>query len=181
MPKANHVCYITNSKLSPPNLLRLVLSPAGDLVLDNQGKLKGKIIFVSSGCLFLKNHYYILRERLQLTEAEAEKLCSHIDFNLKQEVIQWIRLAAKARAVTIGIDNIKTTPKKAKFFLVASGNSNYSNYRFINDANSSRLLSSIELSAVLGKGNVNFAAITDERFAERLTEAIARYEWFVKH
>ncbi|MDR2527557.1 MAG: DUF448 domain-containing protein [Synergistaceae bacterium] len=156
-------------------LVRVVRSPAGEVVLDERGKLPGRGAYICASCQCLekaqKTKALARALKMEIPEALYSRLAEHLESYGRGAVDAWrelkllLGLARRAGLIHIGVDSVKSQcVKETLLILTASDSSEAVKDAMDKAAGESHVrvrspLSIEDFSASLGARNVQAAAL----------------------
>jgi len=170
-------CY---NKQSRNELLRMVLSPQKDIIIDLDSKLPGKGVYIcpSQDCL----NRALKRKRI----ISGKDLRAEIIKKLEDKLGALIGLAYKAGKAVSGQTNLQLAlkSKKTKLLLLANdiGQNLQKNYLFLANKEGIRhyyIFDSLRLGDLLGSSPRNAVGIKEEKFALKIESYIHQREKFL--
>ena len=188
-------CILTGEKAGPDQLVRLALSPDGDVLPDVRAKAPGRGAWLGADRATLEAA--IAKGRLKGALARAFKgapltipadLAERIDRALEQALLDRLGLEARGGTLLTGSDRIADAARRGKVRLLmhaadaASDGSQKLDqvWRVGNDREGSGEAGTVlpmdrqALSVALGRENVVHVAVTDKRAAARIASFLGR-------
>ena len=199
MADSERRCILTGERASPEALVRLALSPDGEVMPDVRAKAPGRGAWIGVSRAELEKA--LANGKLKAALARAFKtpvavppdLPERLEQALQQQAMDRLGLEARASNVLTGSEKIDVAARRGQVRMLlhaadaaADGSRKLDQaWRVGGDAEGTSLSGQIlsvdreTLSRAMGRDNVVHIAVTDGRAAERLRIALSRWQSYI--
>jgi uncharacterized protein len=198
--EAERKCVLTGARADRSSLIRLVLSPEGEVLSDIRAKAPGRGAWIGVDRPTLEQAIANGKLRGALARAFRTRelsipadLPAQIESGLERAALDRMGLEARASTIVTGSDRIDNAARAGQVFLLLhasdageDGNRKLDQaLRIGGDAEGSGLRGLVIaaprtiLSSALGRENVVHIAVIDRGAAKRVSEALARWHRFI--
>ena len=199
MADSERRCILTGERASPEALVRLALSPEGEVMPDVRAKAPGRGAWIGVSRAELEKA--LANGKLKAALARAFKtpvavppdLPERLEQALQQQAMDRLGLEARASNVLTGSEKIDVAARRGQVRMLlhaadaaADGSRKLDQaWRVGGDAEGTSLSGQIlsvdreTLSRAMGRDNVVHIAVTDGRAAERLRIALSRWQSYI--
>ncbi len=192
-------CILTGDRADPDALIRLALSPDGEVMPDVRAKAPGRGAWIGVSRVELEKALTngklkgALSRALKTGEiAIGGNLAAHIDAALEQQAMDRLGLEAKASNLVTGSEKIEVAARRGQVRLLLhaadaapDGSRKLDQaWRVGDEAERSALAGTVlpvgrdALSRAMGRDNVVHLAVTDGAAAKRLRAVLSRWQSF---
>ncbi|MEH6402391.1 MAG: RNA-binding protein [Sneathiella sp.] len=178
-------CIATGQTLKKEELLRFVVSPDGGLVYDNQGKLPGRGIWVSSNrdSLELARKKGMFARSAKRQVSVAEDLIETVIAALTKRCLDLLGLSRKGGHLATGFAKVEASLKNGKAFVLLAAHDGADDgrqklRRLAGSRPLVELFSSDELSKALGRENMVHAAIARGGLSDKFLVEVSKLNGF---
>ena len=184
-------CLACRSAKDKERLIRFVLSPAGEVVPDLDGKLPGRGAYtcLSSACVTaaVKNRQFSRSFKCEAAAGTPEAMGALVDRLLRERISGCLGLANKAGKIISGsslvIDALRS-PQKPGYIILATDISEAIGERIriltgVHNVPCAQVLSKDDFGDLLGKAPRSAVAVRPGGFAQQLKRLIERYSNFL--
>ncbi len=171
-------CIVTGEELPKAALLRFVVDPSDTVMVDLNGSLPGRGLWLSPGrdiiARAVAENAFSKAARRKVTV--PEDLCDRVATLIRRRCLSLIGLAKKAGQLTGGFDQVKASLNSQKAGVVLAAHDGGDDGRrkikaLAGGDDAVRQFSSAELGAAVGREKMVHAIIAPGKFADRMADS----------